>query len=213
VLSWTQVLLLSLPSPTPGGARINGIGDTTQYLLVEPAHIRRILWGAGVVGLLPTATNTALGAGTFGLGPAGLFSYQDQWWTVSLLAHHLRSLEGAVGRADVTRTFLKPLVSYTFEGGAAVSLESDTTFDWGAPAGDRWIVPLQLGFGRVTLVGPVPLNLNLGVRWYPVTPQGGPTWGFRLAISFIVSITREEELREDGERAKRQESRPPPESD
>ena len=37
------------------------------------------------------------------------------------------------------------------------------------------------------------------MRWYPVTPTGGPSWGFRLAISFIVSITREEEQREDGD--------------
>lgn len=199
LLSWTQVLILSTPPPGPGAERVNGIGDTTQYLLAEPSRVWRILWGLGLVGLLPTATNTELGTGVFGLGPAGLVSYQDEVWTLSLLAHHVRSLDGAVGRPYVERTFLKPLLSYTFPTGAAVGIESETTFEWSRPEGERWIVPLQVSLSRVTLVGPVPLNLQLGLRWYPWSPAAGPAWGIRLAISFVVSIHREEEGDRDGE--------------
>lgn len=38
LLSWTQVLLLSTPPERPGEERVNGLGDTTQYLLIEPAR-------------------------------------------------------------------------------------------------------------------------------------------------------------------------------
>lgn len=198
LLSWTQVLLLSTPPERPGEERVNGLGDTTQYLLIEPARVRYLLWGVGIIGLIPTATNTALGTGQFGFGPAGLLSFQGESLTVSLLAHHLQSVDGAVGRPEVQRTFLKPLISYTFKPGIAVGVESETTVDWNLAPEDRWRVPLQASFSSVTLVGPVPLNLQFGVRWYPVTPPGGPNWGLRVAISFVVSIDREGEARDDG---------------
>jgi hypothetical protein len=191
VLAWTQVPIQSLPGPA--GMRVNGIGDTTQYLLLEPSRVRHFLWGVGPIALLPTAIQPALGAGKLAFGPAGLASYQNDWWTVGILVHHLRSIAGAAAGRDVERTFLKPFLSYTFHSGIAVGFESEAMLNWALRSGRRWAVPLQVSVSKVTQVGTLPLNFLLGGRWYVATPAGGPDWGLRLAVSFVIPISRDSE--------------------
>ncbi len=48
--------------PGSGDARVNGLGDVVTTAFFSPAKSGRLIWGAGPVFLLPTATSNALGS-------------------------------------------------------------------------------------------------------------------------------------------------------
>ncbi len=59
-----------------------GLGDVVQSLFLSPrAPVRGFTLGAGPVLLLPTATETQLGAEKWGAGPTGVALRQEGPWT------------------------------------------------------------------------------------------------------------------------------------
>ena len=63
--STTMILRVIMPltsRPASGGERINGFADTVATAFLSPANSGRVIWGAGPVMLLPTATNRSLGS-------------------------------------------------------------------------------------------------------------------------------------------------------
>ena len=71
-----------------------------------------VIWGAGPVILVPSATDSALGSEKWGAGPTGLVLKQEGPWTYGILANHLQSFAGDDDRTDVSATFVQPFVSY-----------------------------------------------------------------------------------------------------
>jgi hypothetical protein len=63
-----------------------GLGDITQSFFFSPSKPTEtgIVWGAGPVFLLPTATDELLGGGKWGAGPTAVVLKQDGPWTFSL---------------------------------------------------------------------------------------------------------------------------------
>src|SRR5262245_44354586 len=67
---WNIILRVIMPlvsQPTDDGPRINGMSDTVATAFVAPARTGKVIWGAGPVLLLPTATNDTLGSDKIGL--------------------------------------------------------------------------------------------------------------------------------------------------
>src|SRR5262245_11840046 len=67
---WNVILRVIMPlvsQPTDDGPRLNGMSDTVATAFLSPAHVGKVIWGAGPVLLLPTATNDALGSDKVGL--------------------------------------------------------------------------------------------------------------------------------------------------
>src|SRR5262245_61101521 len=61
---WNVLLRVIMPlvsQPTDDGLRVNGMSDSEATAFLSPAHLGKVIWGAGPVLLLPTATNNALG--------------------------------------------------------------------------------------------------------------------------------------------------------
>jgi hypothetical protein len=51
--------------------------------------------------------------------------------------------------------------------------------------GNRWIVPMGGGIGRIMKLGPQPVNLGLQFYGNAVHPDGGSSWTMRMAITFL----------------------------
>jgi hypothetical protein len=51
--------------------------------------------------------------------------------------------------------------------------------------GAQWTVPLDLVVSHIYKLGSQPLSLQIGPRYFPVTPSGGASWGFRVNLSFL----------------------------
>jgi hypothetical protein len=69
-----------------------------------------LIWGVGPVLLLPTATDSLLGAKKWGAGPAAVALIMRVPWTVGMLANHIWSYAGDSDRPDISNTFLQPFM-------------------------------------------------------------------------------------------------------
>jgi hypothetical protein len=69
LITRTIVPIVSMPGLFPGQDRETGIGDTVFTAFLSPKVSGKWIWGAGAAALLPTNTDTRLGARPIGRGP------------------------------------------------------------------------------------------------------------------------------------------------
>jgi hypothetical protein len=159
-----QSLFLSPAAPGPGG----------------------LIWGAGPVFLLPTATDDLLGADKLGLGPTAVVLRQSGPWTYGLLANHVWSVAGSDRTGDLSSTFVQPFLAYTTTDAWTVSLNTESTYDWKA---EQWSVPINLSVSKVLQIGPQLVSVAAGVRYWAESPASGPE-GFGARLTFTLLFPR-----------------------
>lgn len=169
----------------PPGSQF-GLGDTVQSLFFSPQKPTRggIVWGAGPVFLLPTATDSLTGGKKWGAGPTVVVLKQAGPWTGGALANHIWSFAGDPARQDVSATFLQPFLAYTTRRAMTFSINSESTYDW---IGKKWTVPVNFTVAQLlkprTVFGlPFPIQLQGGFRYYLWKPGNGPDFGVRFSI-------------------------------
>jgi hypothetical protein len=163
----------------------SGVGDVVQSLFFSPKvpTAGGIIWGAGPVFLLPTATDDLLGAKKWGLGPTGVVLTQRGAWTVGALANHIWSVGGDSNRADISATFVQPFLNYTTKTATTFGLNTESTYDWKS---ERWSVPINATVSQVLKIGDQPVSVGAGVRYWADSPASGPQgWGARVVVTFL----------------------------
>jgi len=179
----TIVPLIDAESPVHGGDEKSGLGDTTQSFFLSPkAGVNGWTIGAGPVLLYPTASDDALGAGKWGAGPTAVALKQENGWTYGVLVNHIWSFAGDSDRQDVNATFLQPFLAKTLKSYTTFGVNTESTYDWEA---HQWTVPINISISQVLKVWGQPLSLQLGYRYYAKTPEGGPDWGLRCALTLL----------------------------
>lgn len=162
-----------------------GLGDITQSLFFSPKQPGPggIIWGAGPVFLIPTATDDLLGTGKWGAGPTAVALKQGGPWTYGMLANHIWSFAGQNDRPDVSSTFLQPFLSYTTPDAWTFSLNTESSYDW---THDEWSVPINFQVSKLVKFGEQPVSFAAGARYWAQAPENGPEgWGFRAAVTFL----------------------------
>ncbi|EJC66236.1 hypothetical protein Rleg5DRAFT_1944 [Rhizobium leguminosarum bv. viciae WSM1455] len=168
----------------PSGTQF-GLGDTLQSFFLSPAKPTEtgIVWGAGPVFLLPTATDELLGGGKWGAGPTAVVLKQDGPWTYGFLGNHIWSFAGQSDREDVSSTFLQPFISYTTKDAWTFSLNTESTYNWET---NDWSVPINFAVAKLITIDKRPISLTAGIRYWADAPENGPEGlGFRLALTFL----------------------------
>lgn len=167
----------------PGG-HIDGLGDINASLFLSPKEggSGELIWGAGPVFLLPTATDEFMGSGKFGLGPTAVGLVQQGPWTIGALANHIWSVAGSRSRTDVSVSLMQPFASYNFGKGTSASVSVDTNYDWNS---EQWTVPINVGVSQVFTLGSQAMSAQIGGRYYAEAPTGGPEWGLRTTLTFL----------------------------
>ena len=162
-----------------------GLGDLTPTFFFSPKAptSRGLIWGAGPVLLVPTATAEELGADKFGVGPSFLLLKQvPSGWTYGALVNHIWSVAGNADRGDISNTFMQPFLAKQLRGGRTLTVNLESSYDW---KGKAWLVPLNLSFSKVTRVGGQLVSLGGGPRFYLTTPGEGPNWGLRFVGTLL----------------------------
>ena len=178
----TIVPVIFAESPTEGGDDEAGLGDIVQSFFFSPKEpVGGWIVAAGPVALWPTATDNALGAGKWGAGPTALALRQEHGWTYGMLANHIWSYAGW-GDQNVSATFLQPFVSFTTKKFTTFGLNTESTYDW---EGSQWTVPLNLTVSQLVKIGGLPIQFQIGGRYYAEKTDGGPDWGLRFGVSFL----------------------------
>ncbi len=161
-----------------------GLGDFTQSLFLAPTpKPGKLIWGAGPVVLMPTATDTHLGSGKWGAGPSVILVKELEKWTFGLLASHTWSFAGQSSRDYVSATFLQPFVARHLPGAVTVTATSEYTYDW---HDHEQSFPLNLMLAKVVRIGKMPVSFSVGGRYYADKPSGGPDWGLRAMVTFVL---------------------------
>ena len=141
------------------------------------------IWGAGLVTLLPTATDDLLGTEKWGIGPTAIVLKQEGPWTFGGLVNHIESVGGDNDRADVSQTYLQPFLSYVTENQTTFSLSPEVTYDWEI---EQWSIPINFEVKKLVMIGKAPIQIGAGVRYWADSPDNGPEgWGLRLSLTFL----------------------------
>jgi len=186
---WNVIVRTILPviyaeSPTPGGSSTSGLGDTTQSFFFSPKAPTKHgwIWGAGPVFYWPTSTDDVLGPGKVGAGPTAVLLKQEHGWTYGILANHIWSFAGQGDTPDINSTFLQPFVSFTTKTYTSFTLNTESSYNWDS---HDWTVPLNLMVAQLVKIGKLPVQFQIGGRYYAERPAGGPDWGLRFAVVFL----------------------------
>lgn len=181
LISRTILPVIDAESPYPGVDSASGLGDTTQSFFFSPQKpMDGLIWGAGPILLIPTATDDLLGSDQWGAGPTVVLLKQTDGWTYGLLANQLWSFGSS--DEDVNATYIQPFLSYTTKMHTTFAVNTESTYDWNA---EQWSVPLNLTIAQLLKIGGQPVQFTVGGRYYAEGPDGGPEWGMRFVLTFL----------------------------
>jgi hypothetical protein len=178
----TPIVFVDDLSPTSGSAF--GLGDMTPTFFFSPKEPTSggLIWGAGPVLLLPTATDDLLGADQWGAGPSFLALTQKNGWTVGALANHVEHVAGDDRLAKVSTSFVQPFLSRSYPSSLTIGVNTESTYDWNE---GQWTVPVNLSLTTVSKWGSQLVQVGGGLRYYLEAPEGGPEWGVRLSLTYL----------------------------
>ncbi len=177
--------VVSQPALFPGQDRTNGLGDTTFTAFLSPKEPGKIMWGAGPMFLLPTATDDTLGADKWGLGISGVALTKIDNWTIGALVSNIWSVAGS-GDNDINLFTLQYFANYNMKDGWYLVTAPINTANWEADSDNRWTIPLGGGVGRVFKMGKLPVNAQLSGYYNVETPDNfGAEWQMRAQIQFL----------------------------
>jgi len=170
----------------PGAGSQFGLGDASLSLCFSPKKSTSsgVIWGAGPIFLLPTATDSLLGAKKWGAGPTGLVLTMRGPWTVGALGNHVWSFAGDSDRKDISNTLLQPFVAYTWPSAWTVSVQSESTYNWKI---EKWSIPINVAVAKLVRWGKLPVSLQAGVGYWFESPEAGAEgFRFRLQANFVL---------------------------
>lgn len=173
--------------PILGQFNSEGVGDITSSLFFSPVSNGEFTWGAGPVFNVPTATDTPLGTGKWGIGPTAVVVWSKGPWVYGGLLNNIWSFGGDPSRKAMNLLTCQPFVNYNFKSGYYLSSSPIINADWTQPEKDRWTVPLGLGAGKIIAIGHQPVNVSLALYSNVVKPTNGPDWQIRLSFQFIFA--------------------------
>jgi hypothetical protein len=163
----------------------SGLGDITESLFFSPKAPTAggLIWGAGPILLIPTASDDVLGTEKWGLGPTAVVLKQSGPWTVGMLASHIWSVAGEDDRDDISATSLQPFLSYTTKSHTTVGAYTESSYDW---KGEQWSVPLIVQAGQLFKIGPQIMQFAVAGKYWAEAPDDGPEgWGARAQLTFL----------------------------
>lgn len=172
----------------PSFADVSGVGDVTQSLFVTNARPTRAGWtlGLGPVAQLPTGSDARLTTDRWSVGPTAIAVRQSGPWTYGAMANHLWSAGG--DGPDVSTTFVQPFVNYIAHTHTTFALNTEASHD--AIAG-TWSVPVHVIVNQLLKVGPQPMSVFVGVRWWADGPEQGPEGlGWRAGTTLLFPTSR-----------------------
>src|SRR5215467_2656048 len=187
MISRTIIPVISQPDPIRN-SNTNGIGDITQSLFFSPVHSGALIWGAGPVFTVPSATDPILGQGKVLLGPTIVLLTTPGHWVIGVLANNQWSVAGDPLRPRVNTFLAQPFINYNLEHGWYLSTSPIITANWLAAPGQQWTVPVGGGFGRVFKLGDQPVNASINAYYNVERPTGASTWSLRTTLALLFPV-------------------------
>ncbi len=189
IITRAIIPIVSLPNiGAESGTYASGLADIQFTAFYVPPAAGNLTWGPGVVVEIPTGGEKR-GSQKWSVGPSVVALSQSSDWTLGILANNVWSVAGKSGRDSVNKGLINLFIVRQLGGGLYVNSAPLITVNWKAPSGQKWIVPLGLGVGKLLRLGKLPVNAQVGAYYNIVKPDIGPDWQVRLQVQFILPMS------------------------
>ncbi len=189
LITRTILPAISQPATQQGQDREFGLGDVqfSAFLSPKAPTAKGIIWGAGVIAQLDTATDDRLGQGAWGLGPTAVALTSKGSWVIGGLVNNVWSISEDSGRQEVNQFLFQPFINYNFPDipGRYLSFAPIMTANWEADSGNQWTVPVGLGVGQIFEIGKQPVNGQVAAYYNVEKPEYGADWQLRIQLQFL----------------------------
>jgi len=181
-------LLTNQPVPTAssgqlGFDKVTALGDIGFDVGYGVTEKSGLLWAYGMVGTLPTATNSEVAGKQLRLGPEALFAKFEKWGLYGVFPSHQWNVAGWNDNSYSTSQ-LQVFLKFLPGDGWAVGSTPIMNYDW---TSRQWSIPLNLTISKTITAGNTPVKLELEVNYYVERPDlFGPKWMIGLNITPVV---------------------------
>src|SRR6202140_4990955 len=190
LITRTIIPVIQVPDLAPGVNGTSGLGDVQTSLFFSPAKVGKVIWGAGPVISLPTATDDILGTKKVSMGPTAVALTIRGHWLFGTLVQNLFSVAGPSKLPDVNQMLLQPFVNYNMRHGWYLTSSPIITSNWEANSNNRWTVPVGGGVGRIVHFGKRPVNTYAQFFRNVERPDGTTSWSARFDMTFLFPKKR-----------------------
>jgi hypothetical protein len=186
--SLEHIARATLPFVTDSPSGESGLSDLVLFDLIkfEKSWGR---WGIGPVLLAPTATNEAIGADKWAIGPAIGFVARSDKLMWGLFNQNLFSFAGDSDRDEVNVSILQPIVNYSLPDKWSIGTsEMNVTYDWEK---DAWTaLPLGVKLARLVKFGKLPVQFAGGYEYNFADDYVAPKWTVNITVKLLFPVSR-----------------------
>jgi hypothetical protein len=154
----TIIPYLSLPGQND--TRQGGLGDIQGQFFLTAVKTGKVIWGAGPIFSVMTATADLARTGSWAIGPTAVFLTSTGPWVLAALINNLWAFADDGGAPEVNQFTLQPAINYNFGHGWAAASAPLITANWDAPSGEEWTVPLGVGITKTTVFNGRPIQVG-----------------------------------------------------
>jgi hypothetical protein len=187
LITRTILPVVTQPGTTPGQSSVTGLGDLQWSGFVSPKAAKNgFVYGGGMIVQAPTHTDSRLGNGHWGVGPSAvaLRIQEGSHWVYGALVNNVFSV-GSNGDPSYSNFLLQPFINYNFTKGLYFTFAPIMTAAWKAPSGEKWVVPVGGGFGKIFRLGKLPVNSQLSAYYNAKRPTDSANWQLRAQVQFM----------------------------
>jgi hypothetical protein len=176
----------TLPYVTDSPSGKTGLSDTVLFdLVVFDETWGR--WGLGPVMLFPTASDEALGAEQWAVGPAIGFTARQPGLLWGLFNQNLFAFAGEDDREDVNLSILQPILNLSLPDKWSVGTsEMNVTYDWTKGA---WVnLPLGMKVAKLVKLGDLPVQFSGSYEYNFADDDVAPEWSVNFTVKFLFPL-------------------------
>jgi hypothetical protein len=147
-------VLFNDPVPNgQGGFDSKGVdlGDTGFDFSYGTTTTSGLIWGGGLVGTIPTATDDALGKDQWSLGPELLLGVIRKWGVLTGILSHQWDVAGGDPGVETNLTTLNYIYAFNLSDGWQIFSAPVITYDHTRP-NDKLTVPLGIGLSKTSMI-------------------------------------------------------------
>jgi hypothetical protein len=185
LITRTIIPVIQVPDLAPTVNGTSGLGDVQLSLFLSPQKVGKVIWGAGPVVSLPTATEDILGTKKVSIGPTVVALSIQGHWLFGTLVQNLFSVAGPSERPDVNQMLMQPFVNYNMRHKWYLVSSPIITSNWEVNSNNRWTVPVGGGVGKIVHFGKLPVNAYTQFFRNVERPNGTTSWSARFQMQFL----------------------------
>jgi hypothetical protein len=162
---------------------VTALGDIGFDIAYGVSAKSGFIWAVGMVGTLPTATDSDVAGRQLRLGPEFILAKFEKWGLYGIFPSHQWNVTGWSNESFNTTQF-QPVLQFLLGDGWNAGSAPIGNYNWES---SEWTIPINLNVSKTVLLGKTPWKFELEANYYVEQPDAfGPQWMIGFNISPVV---------------------------